>query len=387
MAQATPSKSAKYKPLAAIVGLAASVFGLWKSLGFLKDEDGPATLFASLYRLFGLAQKAEAITASGLTPLTNKLIIAVVALAVGSGGIWLLFWTTNAVVDNFSSKWQVKIRPFVFVGPAVALLAMFLAFPAINTIRISLTDDGGAYENYKFALTDPAMLVAFKNNILWLVLGTGGSLFIGLGIAQLVDRVKREALAKTFIFLPMAISMVGASVVWRFIYLWRPPGKPQIGLLNAGLGLLNKEPIAFFQQIPINTLALIVIMIWLQTGFAMVILSAAIKGVPGSIIEASRIDGATEFQVFRFVILPSIKGSMITVATTIFVAILKVFDIVFVTTGGKFQTEVIANRMFAEMFKFRNFGRASALAVVLLVVVTPIMVVNVRNLRQQGIGR
>jgi alpha-glucoside transport system permease protein len=187
--------------------------------------------------------------------------------------------------------------------------------------------------------------------------------------------------------MPLAISMVGASVIWRFVYAWRPEGRPQIGLQNAIYTSLGNEPVPWLQLPPGNTFFLIVIMIWLQTGFAMVILSAALKGVPGEIIEAGRIDGASEPQLFFRVVLPSIRGAMITVATTVFIAILKVFDIVFVMTGGRFETEVIANRMFNEMFKFRNFGRASALAVVLMLVVIPIMVVNIRNLKRQGVGQ
>lgn len=240
--------------------------------------------------------------------------------------------------------------------------------------------------NYLSVFSDPAMLAALRNNVLWLVLGTSGSVVMGLAFAALVDRVKREALAKTFVFLPLAISMVGAAVIWRFVYYWRPPGQPQIGLANAVLEGIGREPIAFFQSPPLNTLVLILIMIWLQTGFAMVILSAAIKGVPEELVEAARIDGASELQIFRRVVVPTIRGSIITVATTIFIVILKVFDIVFVTTGGRFDTDVVANRMFSELIRFRNPGRASALAVILLVAVIPIMVVNVRNLRRQGIS-
>ena len=180
--------------------------------------------------------------------------------------------------------------------------------------------------------------------------------------------------------------MVGAAVIWRFMYYWRPSGQTQIGLLNAIKTGFGGEPTAWVQTPPLNTMALIVIMIWLQTGFAMVILSAALKGVPNEIVEAAQIDGANEFQLFFRVIVPSIRGSIITVSTTIFIAILKVFDIVFVMTGGRFDTEVVANRMFTEMFKFRNYGRSSSLAVILLVVTIPIMVINIRNLRRQGIG-
>ncbi|MCB8977489.1 MAG: sugar ABC transporter permease [Ardenticatenaceae bacterium] len=231
------------------------------------------------------------------------------------------------------------------------------------------------------------MQIAFRNNLLWLILGTGGSVVIGLVFASLVDRVKREALAKSFIFLPLAISFVGASVIWKFVYAWQPGNRAQIGLLNALVTGLGIEPIPWLIETSFNTYALIVIMIWLQTGFAMVVLSAALKGVPGEVLEAARMDGATELQLFFRIIIPMIQGSIITVSTTIFIAILKVFDIVYVMTSGKFDTEVIANRMFVEMFNFRNFGRASSLAVILLVVVVPIMVVNIRNLRRQGINR
>jgi alpha-glucoside transport system permease protein len=198
--------------------------------------------------------------------------------------------------------------------------------------------------------------------------------------------VKREALAKTFIFLPLAISMVGAAVIWRFVYAWAPPGQPQIGLANAGWTALGNEPVAWLQVPTMNTFALILIMVWLQTGFAMVVLSAAIKGLPSEVIEAARIDGARESQIFFQVVVPMIRGSVLTVATTIAIAVLKVFDIVFVTTGGRFETEVVANLMFTEFFRFRNFGHAAALAVVLFLAVVPLMVINVRNLRRQGIG-
>jgi alpha-glucoside transport system permease protein len=267
------------------------------------------------------------------------------------------------------------------------MLGIYLVFPAISTIGASLTEDGGAAANYGNILDDPNMLIALRNNALWLILGTGGSVVLGLLIATLVDRVKREALAKTFIFLPLAISMVGAAVIWRFVYAWQPPGEAQIGIANAAWTSTGADPIAWLQQMPLNTFALIVIMIWLQTGFAMVILSAAIKGLPMEVLEAARMDGASEAALFFRVVVPMIRGSIITVATTIAIAVLKVFDIVFVMTGGRFETDVVANRMFTEMFRFRNFGQAAALAVVLFVAVIPIMVVNIRSLRRQGIGQ
>ncbi|MBW3618756.1 MAG: sugar ABC transporter permease [Actinobacteria bacterium] len=320
-----------------------------------------------------------------MTPLSAKAFTAVVAILVGVGGVWAYFLAGDAVLEHVvPSRLRAPLRAWLFVGPAIALVGVFLVFPFVATIWTSIVEDGGFVDNYRFALTDRAMLIAFRNNVLWLVLGTGGSVLIGLVFAGLVDRVKREALAKTFIFLPLAISFVGASVIWRFVYAWRPAGEPQIGIVNAIVTGLGSEPVPWIQTPWLNTFALIAIMVWLQTGFAMVILSAAIKGVPSEVMEAARIDGANERQLFVRVVLPMIRGTVLTVATTIFIAILKVFDIVYVMTGGKFETEVVANRMFSEMFRFRNFGRASALAVVLLVVVVPVMVLNIRRLRTQG---
>ncbi len=369
-------------PLAGVVGILA----IWWAIGFLVEEDGPANLLAGLYDTIGLDGQAEAIRERGIPTLTSKLILAVVALGVGVGGIWAVYIGANAVVERLGDTLKRRVLPWVFVGPALLLLSVYLVFPSVSTVATSLTEDGGAAENFGFVLTDPDMLVALRNNALWLVLATGGSVAIGLVIATLVDRVKREALAKTFIFLPLAISMVGAAVIWRFVYAWAPPGQPQIGLANAVWTSAGNDPVAWLQVPTLNTFALILIMVWLQTGFAMVVLSAAIKGVPTEVIEAARIDGARESQVFFRVIVPMIKGSIITVGTTIAIAVLKVFDIVFVTTGGRFESDVIANLMFTEFFRFRNFGHASALAVILFLAVVPLMVINVRNLRRQGIG-
>jgi alpha-glucoside transport system permease protein len=281
--------------------------------------------------------------------------------------------------------WRERLTPWLFVAPAVLMVGVFLVYPAIATIATSFTENGGALANYSFALTSRGMLTALRNNVIWLVLATGGSVLLGLLIAGLVDRVRREALAKTFIFMPLAISLVGASVIWGFVYAWRPPGQPQYGLLNAVVDATGNTPIAWIQTPGLNTIALIVIMVWLQTGFAMVILSAAIKGVSSEIIEAARLDGASERQLFLQVVVPMIKGSLITVATTIAIVVLKVFDIVYVTTGGRFESEVIANAMFREMFQFGNYGQAAALAVILFLAVVPLILINLRNLRRQGI--
>jgi alpha-glucoside transport system permease protein len=368
-----------------VVTAVAALALIWVGLDIIRDPDGPARLFSSFYDLIGQTPTADAIRERGLDPLQSKLTVMAIALAIGTGGVWLLYVGLNGAVDLLG-PWSEHIRPYVFIGPAIAMLAVFLIGPAALTIIASATEDEGLVANWGFVLTSSEMWLAFRNNIVWLVLGTGGSVVIGLLVATLVDRVKREALAKTFVFLPLAISMVGASVIWRFVYAWQPEGEAQIGSVNAAWTALGNEPVPWLQVPPLNTLALIVIMIWLQTGFAMVVLSAALKGVPSEVIEAARMDGAGEASVFFRVVVPMIRGTLIAVATTVAIAILKVFDIVYVTTGGRFDTEVLANRMFTEMFVFRNFGIASAIAVILFIAVIPIMVVNIRNLRRQGIG-
>jgi len=383
-----PRDHATRRGLIALGVFLAAVAVIWAGVRVLSSPTGIQDAVAALYRLVGARGAAEAVAVYGLTDTTEKLALAAVALVVGVGGVWAILISVNRLLEALGGRFERLARPWVFVLPAVALVGFYLVYPTIRTIAVSLTDTGtaGLFENYRQVFTRPEMLAAIRNNVLWLVLGTTGSVVIGLVFATLVDRVKREALAKTFLFLPLAISMVGAAVIWRFVFYWRPPSEPQIGLANGILTSLGYEPVAFFQTPPVNTLVLIMVMVWLQTGFAMVILSAAIKGVPEELIEAARIDGASEIQVFRRIIVPTIRGSLITVATTIFIVILKVFDIVFVTTGGRFGSDVIANRMFQELVRFRNPGLASALAVVLLVAVVPVMVINVRNLRRQGVG-
>ncbi len=374
----------------AIALLLAIIAVLWWSVGFLADPTAVDRAVAGLLSLIGADGAATVIEQRGLTPVSQKLGSAVVALVVGVVGVWALFVAANRAIDaTFGLRTREKIRPWLFVGPGIGLIFLYLLLPMVGTIYESFTDSDGGFTlaHYQFALTDPSMLLAFRNNVLWLVFGTTGSVLIGVGFAALVDRVKRESLAKSFIFLPLSISFVGASVIWRFVYAWQPEGQPQTGLLNAIITGLGFEPLPILSLSPLNTFALIVVMIWLQTGFAMVIFSAAIKSVPSEVIEAARLDGAGEFVIFLRIILPMIRGTVLTVATAIFIAILKVFDIVWVMgRGGNFDTEVVATRMFKEMFQFQNFGRASALAVLLLLVVVPAMVVNIRNMNRQGVG-
>ncbi len=314
-----------------------------------------------------------------------KLVIVVVAIVWGIGGVALLYLVANWLVEKLPAAWYTRILPFVFVGPAVAILTFYLLVPAALTTWNSFLNATGqefvGLDNYAYSFSNPEMVTAIRNNILWLVIGTAFSTGLGLAIAVLVDRSRISRLAKTLIFLPMAISFVGASIIWRFIYSYQPEGQPQIGLLNAILGAFGIAPIPWLTTEPLNTVLLIVILIWGQTGFAMVIISAALRGVPDEMLEAGRIDGATEWQIFRRLIVPTI----VTVATTIAILTLKIYDIVTAMTNGNFNTHVIATLMWKQAFTFFDQGRGSALAVILLLAVTPVIWYNLRQFRGRAI--
>lgn len=273
----------------------------------------------------------------------------------------------------------------LFVGPALFFITLYLLYPSLHTIFLSFmgkrSEEFVGFKNYIYAFTSKTMLTAFGNNLLWLIFFTFFTVGFGLIMAILVDRVKYEQFAKSIIFMPMAVSFVGAGVVWKFIYNYKPMGTAQIGLLNQILVLFGLQPKGWLIQSPFNNFALIFVGIWIWTGFCMVILSASYKGIPKELMEASRVDGANEWQVFRHIIVPSMKSTIAVVATTMVVNVLKIFDIVYVMTNGNFRTEVIANRMYKEMFQYRNYGRASAIAVVLFVLIVPIIVVNIKRMR------
>ncbi len=322
----------------------------------------------------------------------SLILRALLAIFIGSVGVIGIFYALNILVEKFlPERTRVKVLPWIYVGPAVLLLSVYLVIPTLRTFYLSFfgnsSDEFVGLKNYIFVLTAPDTLLTFRNNLLWLVLVTGISVSLGLVIAVLIDRVKYESLAKSLIFLPMAISFVGASVIWRFIYAYRPAEAEQIGLLNAIVTGLGFEPVGWLVNPAVNNFALIVIMIWLQTGFCMVLLSSAVKGVPNDVLEAARVDGASEIQIFRRIIVPMIMPTVLVVSTTVVVLVLKVFDIVFVMTGGNLGTDVIASRMIREMFNFRNYGRGSAIAVILLIAVIPVMVANIRRFRQQEQNR
>lgn len=319
----------------------------------------------------------------------SRLINALVAVVWGVGGVAALFTGANMLVESLPNLWQQRIQPYIFVGPAIALLAWFLLVPTFRTLYQSFYDASSTnyvgLSNYRATFTDRSMLQSFTNNLIWLVFGTGLCVVLGLLIAVLADRSKFETIAKSLIFLPMAISFVGASVIWRFIYAFAPPGEPQIGLLNAIGTSFGAEPRAWltFQDGRFNTFLLIAVLVWMQTGFAMVIFSAALKGVPDDLLEAARVDGATEVQSFFRIIIPYIKGTIVTVTTTVAIVTLKIFDVVAVMTGGNFGTDVVATQFVRQFFVNRNFGYGSAIAIVLFIAVTPVLIYNLRQLRKQ----
>ena len=378
----SPGLSRFVLPIAGLIGLGLCVAGIL----VLYDPQGGPNLLASIYEALGNTSGATDLRNGSGDQVIAKLLLAAIALAVGVGGIWLLFIGVGGLVSLLQPKWRDRILPWVFAGPALALLAVFLVYPAAGTILRSFQDDHGQFTLANFAvMIEPEFTQILRNNAIWLIVGTGASVVLGLIFAGLFDRVRRESLAKTLVFLPLAISLVGASVIWGFVYAWQPAGQPQIGLLNAIVVGLGGEPIPWLTTSPINVFCEIVILIWLQTGFAMVVFSAAIKGVSGEIIEAARLDGASERQLFVRVIVPMIRGSIITVSTTIAIVTLKIFDIVYVTTGGRFNDDVVANRMFHEIFQFFDDGRGAALATLLFVAVLPVMYINLRNFRRQQV--
>jgi alpha-glucoside transport system permease protein len=341
----------------------------------------PIVAFAALWLAFDYLRDADA----------NRFVLVAVATVVGAAGVFFLYWAMNRAVDWLPERYRDGVRPYVFVGPALVILAVFLVYPVINTIIISF---GGrqpgsgfvGFDNYEFVFTDESMRRSLRNTLGWIVFVPLVATSIGLAFATLADRLRRgEAVAKSLIFLPMAISFVGAAVTWRLVYGFRPEGfGTNIGLLNgikSGLGL---SPTAWLQVKPWNNLLLMVIMIWMQTGFAMVVLSAAIKSIPDEIVEAARIDGASELQVFRRIIVPSIAPTIAVVATYMVINAMKVFDIVFVIGGAETnQTEVVAERMIQWFFISNNDGRGAAIAVILFIAVIPVMIFNVRRFREQ----
>lgn len=280
----------------------------------------------------------------------------------------------------------------LFLAPTLAGLLVAVVYPTLRTIGQSFFGtSGGAVglDNYLRIMSDPDQLLVLRNTAIWVIVSPVAAASLGLVYAALVDRARFERLAKSLIFMPMAISLVGASIIWKFVYEYRPnlPGVAQTGLLNQIVVWLGGEPQQWLLNAPLNTLFLVLVMIWIQAGFAMTVLSAAIKGISSDIVEAARIDGASGVRLFLSVTFPMIRPAFIVVVTTIALWTLKVFDIVRTMTGGQFQTEVLANEFYTQVFRVGDQGIGSALAVLLFVLVLPIVIYNVRQMRRDGAAR
>lgn len=319
--------------------------------------------------------------------MDERLITALIVVIGVPGVLFGYIALTEQLLMLAPDRWRVRLRPWVWLAPAIAFLAVFLVYPTIYTFYLSFLDKFSknfvGLDNYVYFLTTGDTLVALRNNAIWLVVLTLFAVGGGMIIAILVDRVRYEAVAKSIIFVPLAISFVGAGVIWKFMFDFRPPGQPQTGTLNGIVTTVGGDPVPWLINSPWNTIALIVVAAWIWTGFCMVILSGALKGISTELLEAARVDGANEWQVFRSITFPLLLPTIAVVATTMVITSLKAFDIVYVMTNGAHDTEVIANRMIKELFTYGQPGRASATAIVLLLLIIPVMAVNIRRFRAQ----
>jgi alpha-glucoside transport system permease protein len=366
-----PQKAIRFQPGRGLLGLLGMLIVAW--------------FLANLFLAFGYYPQW----------FGNKIVIAVVALIAGVGGAALLFWFLNMFVESLPQRFSLAVIPYAFLLPAFGLVSLVLLYPTLQTINYSFANsDSTAYvglENYATIFQDSEFWASWINNVLWLLIVPAFTVGLGIVVAVLADKLSAtgERASKGLIFLPMAISFVSATAVWGLIYAYNNPGQAQTGLLNAIVVGLGGQPQTWLaiETAKLNSLLLMVILIWMQAGFAMVLLSSAIKGVPEDTLEAARIDGATEFQIFRLVVIPQISSTIITVYVTIFIIVLKVFDIVYVSTNGSYDTNVIANLFFNRLFAASEAGQAAAIVVTLLIAVTPLIIFQIKTFRDAEAAR
>ena len=336
--------------------------------------------------------------------MAQQLLYALFTVVLGVGGCLGYFWGANYLLDRIfpadasnderaisNLKLQSSIRPWLFLGPALILLGIYLIYPVFQTIWLSFHGKSGSdfvgAANYTWAANDSQFRQSIFNNFLWLLIVPAACTFAGLVIAVLTDRIWWGNIARSLIFLPLAISFVGASVIWKFVYDYRGEGQEQIGILNAIVTWFGGAPQVWIAMPFWNNLFLMVILIWIQTGFATVILGAALRGVPEDTLEAAVIDGAGPFKIFWRIMVPQIMSTIVVVWTTITVLVLKVFDIVLTMTNGQWDTQVLANLMYSWMFTGGgDFGRGAAIAIVIMLAVMPIMVWNIRQANAENKG-
>jgi len=310
-------------------------------------------------------------------------LIAIIAVPLALLGYIIL---GEQIIERLSDSLQGWIRPYFWALPAIGFATIFMVYPLLRTVVVSFRNnddtDWIGFSNYKYFFTFPDTLTSLRNSLLWLVFYTFFAVFLGLVIAILVDRVRYESLAKIAIFLPVPISAVAASIIWKFMFDYQPPGTVQTGTLNALLGVAGRDPVAWLINATTNNAALIFVGVWTATGFCMVIISASLKAISSEVLEAARIDGANEFQIVRLVITPLLCPTITVVGTTMLINALKTFDIVYVMTNGAYGTDVIATQMFSQL-QHNHLGRAAAVGVVLFIAVVPLLVINIRRFQQQ----
>lgn len=315
--------------------------------------------------------------------LENRLLAAAVVVAAVPAVLIAYILLIEAILRRVPRRMSRGLRPWLWLAPALTFLGVFLVYPTIATIVRSFQNRRGndfvGLENYQWFFDQSDTLIALRNNILWVVLLPVLVVGLGLLIAILVDRVRYESTVKSVVFLPLAISFVAAAVIWRFMYEL----DPNVGTLNAVVTAAGGDPVAWLIEQPWNNFFLIIVGVWLLTGFAMVILSAGLKGISTELLEAARVDGANELQVFRRIVLPLLAPTIAVVATTVIIYALKTFDVVYTMTNGNFNTNVIANLMYQTLFVGGQPGRAAAVAVILFLAIVPVMYVNIQRFRQQ----
>jgi alpha-glucoside transport system permease protein len=320
-----------------------------------------------------------------------KAAVALLTIVVGVGASLIVYWLLNKIAELLPGAWEHRIKPYLYILPAFAAIALYLIYPAVLTVINSFKDNFSltwvGTQNYSDLFASDTFRQTLINTLLWILIVPAATVVLGLLVATLADRLSPsgEKLAKTIIFLPMAISMIGAATIWRFVYYAAPSGQNQIGLLNALLGGLGANPVQWLQNshFHLNSLFLMIVLLWAQVGFSMVLLSAAVKSVPVDTIEAARIDGAGERQIFFRVVVPQIKGTIVTVFITVTITVMKIFDIVYVMTNGGFNTNVLGNEFFNQLYTNFNSGAAAAIVVILMIAVIPIMVFQVRHFKAE----
>ena len=323
--------------------------------------------------------------------MAGKGLTALITVVVGIGAALALYYLLNKIAELLPEKWEERIKPYFYVLPAFAAIVLYLVYPTILTFINSFKDRASVewvgFQNFSDLFSSPQFRNTLYNTLLWIIVVPASCVILGLAVATLADRLgpRGEKSAKTVIFLPMAISLVGASTIWRFVYYAAPAGQPQIGLQNALLGVFGVDPVAWLQQsqFHLNSFLLMVVLLWSQVGFAMVLLSAAVKGVPGDTLEAARIDGANERQIFGRVVVPQIKGTIVTVFVTTLISAMKTFDVVYVMTNGQFNTNILGVEFYRQLTRNFNNGAASAIVVMLLIATLPVMVYQVKQFREE----